>query len=166
MGSFRGQGRDPSHDTGFHWQIQVAHWWHQWLAPFWSWKCTGYWKALPRQDILLCTDCTFLFGGHTLSIPLSRTLLLWVALAGALVTDTSSFGAALYLYTACATVYCFLAAILFTLRWQIFAMPLPLGTCAHHKLSWTPHSFRKHSNCPLRKAVSLSVRFSSGSPCS
>ena len=64
---------------------------------------------------------------HTPSIPLIRILYLWIALASALTTVISSFGVALYLYTSSATVHCFLAAILFTVRWHFSAMPF--GAC-------------------------------------
>ena len=116
MGFFWGQGGDPSHDARFHWLIRVAHWRHQWLLPFWSRRCTGYWEALPRQDILLCTRRAFFFDRAGI-----RRRSLWfgpgicIVLASALTTDTSSFGVALYLYTASEIVHCFLASILFTL---------------------------------------------------
>lgn len=59
-------------------------------------------------------------------------------------------------YTASMNVHCFLVAILFTLWWHLSAMLLPLGTCVHRSWSWIPQSFRKHSNCLLQKAISLS----------
>ena len=62
------------------------------------------------------------------------------------------------------SVHCFLVVILFELWWHLFAMPLPLGICTHHSLSWIPHSPRKHSTCLLSKVVSLSVRISTGGP--
>ena len=84
--------------------------------------------------ILYGPQISFRLDGHMPSVLFIRTLKRWIALAAALEIDTSSFGVVLYLCTASATVHCFLAAILWILRWHLSTMPLPLGTCAHLNL--------------------------------
>lgn len=70
-------------------------------------------------------------GGNVESTPFIQTLYASISLVGAVALDTLSSGITLYQYAASISVHCFLAMIIFTLQWQLFAMPFPDRMYAH-----------------------------------
>lgn len=97
--------------------------------------------------------------------PFIWTWYMYIARAGAVMLETLSFGITLCQYTASIKVHHFQTAILFMLWWHLSAMPFPDGTYAYCNQKWTFH-LSKNSLTSLILKAELSVRISSGRPCS